>query len=227
MSRNFNFAPGEYYHCYARGTEKRKVFLGGKDYQRFVALLFVCNSTKRIHLSDQIAKSFNNIFEIERKDTLVEIGAYCLMSNHFHLLLKEKHEGGISLFMQKLMTGYAMYFNKKYTHTGSLFESSYKAKHANKDRYLKYLFSYIHLNPVKIIDSTWKESGIKNLSQAKKYLRGYEYSSYKDYLEINRPQHVILGRKNFPDYFLGKKRIQGEIFEWLNYKHDTDVKVKP
>ncbi|MEK7140271.1 MAG: transposase, partial [Patescibacteria group bacterium] len=109
MSRNFVFSEEEFYHCYGRGTEKRKIFLSKKDYERFLNLLFVCNSTKTIHLSDFKEKSFNEIFLLPRENTLIEIGAYCLMPNHFHFLLKEKQKDGISLFMQKTITAYTMY----------------------------------------------------------------------------------------------------------------------
>ena len=222
MSRNIIFIPNEYYHCYCRGTEKRKVFLSKTDYQRFIHLLFVCNSKKIIHLSDHKKKSFAEIFEIEREETLVEIGAYCLMPNHFHILLKEREDGNISLFMQKLMTAYTMYFNKKYERTGSLFESKFRAQHANENIYLKYLFSYIHLNPVKLIQKDWKENGIKNKNQTKKFLSQYEYSSYLDYMEEKRAQEIILNKKAFPEYFSNKKEFEEEIFDWISV-----VKVEP
>ena len=221
MSRTFSFELGEYYHCYGRGTEKRRIFLNKKDYDRFIALLFVCNGAETIHLSDHGEKSFYDLFLIKRENTLVEIGAYCLMPNHFHLLLREKREGGLSLFMQKLMTAYTMYFNKKYERTGVLFESRFKAQHANTDRYLKYLFSYIHLNPVKLMDSGWKEHGIKNIGEAKKFLAKYDYSSYLDYLENNRSQYGILNQTAFPDYFRKKKTFEREIWDWLNY-HEVE-----
>src|SRR3989338_5254383 len=128
MSRSFSFEVGEYYHCYSRGTEKRNIFLNKKDYERFIALLFACNSITTIHLSDYQKKTFGEIFDIVRGDSLVDIGAYCLMSNHFHLLLHEKEEGGISIFMQKLITAYTMYFNKKYERTGALFAGRFKAE---------------------------------------------------------------------------------------------------
>jgi len=216
MSRSITFAPEEFYHCYGRGTEKRKIFLNNKDYERFLALLFVCNSTERIHLSDYKERSFDELFEINRKDTLVDIGAYCLMSNHFHLLLHEKIDNGISLFMQKIMTAYTMYFNKKYERTGSLFESRFRAEHADSDKYLKYLFSYIHLNPAKIIDPKWKEEGIKNKKETINFLRDYKYSSYIDYLNFSRPQGVILNETAFPLYFDTKDKFEEEIFDWLS-----------
>ena len=89
--------------------------------------------------------------EIDRGETLVDIGIYCLVPNHFHLLIKEKTENGISEFVKKVATGYSMYFNKKYERTGSLFEGPFKAKRIDTDEYLKYIFSYIHLNRKQII----------------------------------------------------------------------------
>ena len=222
MSRNIIFSPEEYCHCYGRGTEKRKIFLNRKDHERFTHLLFVCNSKNTIHLSDYGKKSFDDIFDIDRNETLVDIGAYCLMSNHFHLLIREKEDGNLSLFMQKLMTGYTMYFNKKYDRTGSLFESRFRAQHVDGDEHLKYLFSYINLNPVKMIDSNWKEEGIKNKIEAKKFLQEYIYSSYLDYLGYGRAQKIILNREAFPDYFPNKEDFEEEIYEWLTY-----VKVEP
>lgn len=216
MSRNLVFVPEEYYHCYSRGTEKRRIFLDKADYKRFIHLLFVCNSENKIHLSDYAERSFAEIFEIDRGETLVDIGAYCLMPNHFHLLLKEKKDGNLSLFMQKLMTGYTMYFNKRYERTGSLFESSFKAQHLDEDRYLKYIFSYIHLNPVKLIDPKWRETGVKNIAQTKKFLHQYEYSSYLDYMEEKRVQEIIINYKAFPEYFPGKKYFAREIFDWIS-----------
>ena len=88
------------------------------------------------------------------------------MPNHFHILVKEKIENGISKFMGKLTTGYSMYFNKRYDRTGSLFQGVFKSVHADSDEYLKYLFAYIHLNPIKLINPEWKENGIKDKNRA-------------------------------------------------------------
>ncbi len=78
------------------------------------------------------------------------------MPNHFHILFKQEKEQGITTFMQKLSTAYVMYYNKKYKRSGGLFEGKFKSKYAGEDRYLKYLFSYIHLNPLKILDKIGK-----------------------------------------------------------------------
>ena len=115
--RRVNFATGEYYHLYNRGNSKQKIFLDDEDYNHFVKLLYLCNSVRSITYRD-VTK---NVYDFDREETLVFIGAYCLMPNHFHILVKEKSEKGISKFMQKISTAYSMYFNNKYKRTGGLF----------------------------------------------------------------------------------------------------------
>jgi putative transposase len=141
------------------------------------------------------------LLSLERGDQLVRIGAYCLMPNHFHLLLTEQEEAGISSFMQKLSTGYTMYFNKRNERTGVLFQGKYKSKHADEDRYLKYLISYIHLNPEIPHDA---------------------YSSYLDYMGHDRIESVIIDRGCLPDYFPTPELFEKEMKEWLNYSEELN-----
>jgi putative transposase len=222
MQRKFIFSIGEYYHIYNRGTDKRIIFTDKKDYERFVALLHLCNNTKSVDVSAFIrgGRSFSELLSIKVKERLVDIGAYCLMPNHFHLFIREKQEDGISLFMKKLLTAYSMYFNKKHKRTGGLFEGPFLATHIDNDVYLKYLFSYIHLNPVKIIDPKWKENGITDIKEAKKHLLAYVYSSYFDYMNIDRKEKKILNRPAFPEYFANSKEFEQYIDEWLCFKKD-------
>lgn len=215
MSRNFSFSVGEFYHLYNRGTDKRLVFLNDTDRIRFIKLLYLCNSRKNFVFRDI---PIGSTYGYERGETLVDVGAYCLMPNHFHFLIREKVEGGASLFMQKLSTAYSAYFNKKHKRTGSLFEGRFKATHADSDEYLKYLFSYIHLNPVKIIDPKWKENGIIDREKAKQYLTNYPYSSYLDYMGKERAEGKILERSSFPEYFEDIKEFSQTIDEWLSFK---------
>jgi putative transposase len=150
------------------------------------------------------------------KDKIVSIGCYCLLPNHFHLILKEIEEGGISRFMQKITTSYAMYYNQKYKRTGSLFEGKFKSKHISDDRYFKYLFSYIHLNPVKLIEPKWKTEGIRDYKKALGYLEKYEHSSYRKYLK-GEDEYSIVDNSAFPEYFPTKESFKNEVFDWLNY----------
>lgn len=215
--RKISFASSEYYHIYNRGNSKQIIFRDKKDYERFIKLLFISNGEENFKI--QFVRK-NNIYDTERGKTLVGIGAYCLMPNHFHLIITQTENGSISKFMQKLTTAYSMYYNKKYHRTGTLFEGKFKSEHANKDQYLKYLFSYIHLNPIKIIDSKWKEDGIKDKQKAIDFLRNYKYSSYQDYLKDNREERLILNTEMFPNYFPNQKSFEKEIFEWLTYRQD-------
>lgn len=220
--RMFSFAYGEFYHAYNRGTDKRVIFQDTADYRRFVELLFLSNSVFAVDI--RYVRKFNNsIYDFDRGDPLVYIGAYCLMPNHFHILLTPVVEGGVQIFMQKLSTGYSMYFNKRYERKGALFESRFKARHANSDEYLKYLFSYIHLNPVKLIQPDWKETGIRDIERVKQYLDTYEFSSLKDYFG-HRIQSDIIESTKFPEYFSSKQQVDAELLNWLAYAELVDAK---
>lgn len=213
--RKISFAFGEYYHIYNRGNSKQKIFHDEKDYAHFVALLFACNQKDNFKI-DNLLKG-ESLYSIDKKSNLVSIGAYVLMPNHFHLLVTQAEDGDISKFMQKLSTAYVMYYNKKYKRTGSLFESKFKSQHLNTDQSLKYIFSYIHLNPVKLVDRDWKEKGIQDKNLTLNYLKKYTSSSFADYLGINRIQNKILNVKFFPKYFPNKQDFLKEIFDWLSY----------
>lgn len=218
MRRNFAFSVDEFYHIYNRGTDKRVIFTDINDYNRFVLLLRLCNSATQVDISNKLREGLTELMSIDVSDRLVDIGAYCLMPNHFHLIVRENQEGGISRFMKKLLTAYSMYFNKKHKRTGGLFEGPFKARHADSDEYLKYLFAYIHLNPVKIIDPEWKENGITDRGKVKEHLTEYRFSSYLDYMsDQKREEELILNKPAFPEYFSNFKEFDEFINEWLNY----------
>ena len=213
MERKFEFAPEEYYHLYNRGNDKRAIFLINADRERFTKLLYLANGTKGVSISG-LPKN-TPLKEIDRGESLVCIGAYCLMPNHFHILAKERDEGGISKFMLKLSTGYSMYFNKRHDRAGSLFEGPFKAKHVDNDSYLEYLYGYIHLNPIKLQEPKWKEIGIQDMAAAENYLKEYKYSSYLDYIEDFRDISVIIDKPAFPEYFASKKEFIDFHRYWL------------
>ena len=225
-NRKVPFAKGEYYHIYNRGNSKQKIFLDDEDYDRFTKCLFVCNSHKNFNFRDDIVEVGIDAFEFDRGETLVSIGAWVLMPNHFHIYLtfpkSPKSDLGedknvVSEFMRKLATSYAKYFNAKYARTGGLFEGSFKSTLVAKDVQAKYLFSYIHLNPIKLIDSKWKENGIKNKKEALKFLESYKWSSYLDYKGVERQENAILDISDFPKYFRNVKSFDNEILDWITY----------
>lgn len=215
MSRPFNFAEGEFYHLYNRGTEKRDIFLTERDYRRFTALLFLSNGTNAVNL-EETGHDFPGILTVQRGEPLLAVGAYCLMPNHFHILACEITKGGISKFMQKVATGYTMYFNQINDRTGSLFQGKFKAEHAAEDPYLKYLFAYIHLNPAKLVDPQWREKGVRGSTVT--YVQEYQHSSYRDYSgDQRRDEASILSKDKFPDYFSTPEKFEFEMNEWLNF----------
>lgn len=214
-TRNFSFSIDEYYHLYNRGVDKRDIFLDDEDRKRFVKLLFIANgSTPFVFRDLPIGLPY---VAFERGDMLVAIGAYCLMTNHFHILVKETMERGTTKFLNKVLTSYSSYFNKKYGRSGRLFQGTFCARHVDSDEYLKYLFAYIHLNPVKIIDPKWKESGIRDYKKAKEYLARYQYSSYLEYLGVKRQEVAILNKGSFPEYFSDKRDFRSFIGDWLAF----------
>jgi putative transposase len=223
MGKRVASAPGDFYHLYNRGTDKRKIFLTKRDYERFLSLLYVANSKKPVRLDDvprspQGETLRDILLAVDRGETVVDLAAYCLMPNHFHLLVKEKEAGSISRFMQKLTTGYTMYFNKRHGRSGVLLQGVFKSEHVAEDRYLKYLVSYIHLNPIKLIDRKWKENGIRDRKKAEKFLEQYMYSSYIDYGGIGRLEQKLITKRALPHYFETSKDFKASVTEWLGYE---------
>lgn len=167
------YAAEQYYHVYNRGASKQTIFHDAQDYEYFFYLL------KR-HLSKQ--PSFDS-YGREYKHLLqeLEIVAYCLMPNHFHLLLYTHTQPGMELLMRSLITAYSMFYNKKYEHSGHVFQGAYKASLIDSDAYLQHICRYIHLNP--------------------KEYENYPYSSY--FHSIKKHNIEWIGDKLFVDIFQG------------------------
>lgn len=221
------FTTGEIYHVYNRGVDKRKTFMNEKDYLRFIHDLFEFNDeapAENIYYRAPSLKSYEvGLRKITRgqqksRKLLVEILIFCLMPNHFHLLLRQSVDGGITEFMRKLGTGYTNYFNKKYEHSGALFQGKFKAIHISKHAHFTHLPLYIHLNPVELIAPQWQDKKIKSTKEIVHFLDCYRWSSYQDYT----------GRKNFPSvtqrefldaFFESPKHHREQIAEWLREQH--------
>ncbi|WP_428087556.1 transposase [Candidatus Thioglobus sp.] len=144
--RNIEFANGEYYHVFNRGVDKRIIFNTKAQQTFFFNRLWLLNTTdnrkyianKRSRYKDQLVAA--------QGDQLVSIVAYCLLPNHYHLLLKQEVDNGISQFMQRLGTSYTMFFNQQNNRSGSLFQGKFKAKHLGGDFALPTLSAYVNLN---------------------------------------------------------------------------------
>src|SRR3989344_4697111 len=151
------------HHVYNRGVEKRTIFKQERDYLRFIHDLYEFNdSAPAVNTNYYHNLSKSNFHKLERKPRklLVEILCFCLMPNHYHLMLREKVEGGITEFMRKIGTGYTNYFNTKYERVGPLFQGKFKTVNIERQAHLLYLPHYIHLNPLDLAVPEWREKRI-------------------------------------------------------------------
>ena len=121
---------------------------------------------------------------------LVSLLAYTLLPNHYHLLLRQEAENGISEFMQKIGTGYTMYFNQKMERVGPLFQGRFKSVHIGEDAQFLYIPHYVHLNVLDMTHPGWKESGM-NVGDALNSIKEYEWSSAREYAGVKVKQSIL------------------------------------
>ena len=169
MAKRPQFATGEIYHIFNRGVEKRHIFSNQSDYFRFIHDMFEFNdenpainlgyyfdSYGKRPFAGNLAKSDFAKLQMPRK-MLVEIFCFCLMPNHYHFIIRQLADNGITEFMRKIGTGYTNYFNTKYQRVGPLFQGKFKAVHIFNQAHLLYLPHYIHLNPLDTSFPEWRE----------------------------------------------------------------------
>lgn len=195
-------APDSFQHVYARGHSKHKIFIDEQDYLTFLNLLQRYLSAEEAH--DPYGVPYPNFYN------KLELLAYCLMPNHFHLLIYQRQPRAMAQFMQSVLTSYSRYFNKKYRRTGSLFESRYKASMISDDSYLEHISRYIHLNP-----REWRD---------------YEYSSLPYYLQRDevswiRPKRIIESFSTPEEYleFVGNYVEQKKMMDILKQELANDL----
>jgi len=141
--------------------------------------------------------------KINKKENFVDIFCYTLMPNHFHFLMKSLAENGISLLMERVLSVYARYFNRKYSRTGSLFDKPFKNKPVNNDNYFEYLVGYIWNNPVKIVKPSYSSLELLNgqilLSEEdKKFAKQYKYKYFPEY--YNGPYYKTVTGQKFQEF---------------------------
>jgi len=187
----------ELWHALNRGVDGRDLFMEDRDYLRFIHDLYEFNDVAPANPNTGYHfKSMDIVspyIKTRKRERLVEIHGWCLMKNHYHLLLSELVENGISLFLRKLNVGYAKSFNEKHERKGTLFQSRTKKILIEREAHFNYILHYIHLNPLDYLPGAeaWRvrsHTGIHNASDAAHHLEQYRWSSYLDYA----------GKKNFP-----------------------------
>lgn len=230
MNRAIVFGSRQFYHIYNRGKEDREIFINHSDYFRFTLLMYCCNNERPACLKSTrtVGANFYGLAEVKRGKPLVDIVSYSLMPGRFHFLLRERKSGNISKFMSKLSTGYTMYFNRRYKRKGPLLAGPFKSVHIYSDAYLKYLFTLIHLKPLKQ-RAIGKRNQPKHLpdDRVKDSLRRYEYSSYLDYMEGKRKSKIILDMDPFHRCFKCPAEFERNIFDWLRFDKTKDLLDEP
>ena len=213
------------YHALNRGVEKRTLFLDNQDRARFVHDMYEFNDTAPAGNAYRLFRPMMEIRSpsLRQREQIVDIHGWCLMDNHYHLLLSGRVENGLSLFLRKLNVGYAMYFNEKYKRSGTLFQGRTKKIRINSNAHFLHILHYLHLNPLDFLkgSESWRKLRIASEQEAKRHLDGYRWSSYLDYC----------GKKNFPSVIT--KELFGDVFKnyertLASYLRDIEIAdIKP
>ena|SRR3989344_1447297 len=196
--RTISLVNNEFYHIYNRGSEKRDIFTQPRDYERFLKILFYYQFLGPKPSFSKFTKSKLSPLKPLGRERFLDVICYCLMPNHFHFLVRQLKDGGISKFVSQLANSYTKYFNTKYNRVGPLFQGAFKAVRIETDEQLIHVSRYIHLNPV--------VSGIV------KELDNYKWSSFQEF--INAINIVCLSDEVlnfFPTSVAYKEFVESQI----------------
>ena len=212
-TRKETFANGEFFHIYNRGVDKRIIFTDKYDVNRFFKSLIEFN------VVDPIGSLYENSFHqlggstAKLMEKLVNIIAYCLNPNHYHLILEQLVDGGISEFMKRI-GGYTWYFNHKYERSGALFQGRFKSVHIDSNEYLLHVSAYVNLNDrvhklggstAKLIESlsSWGEYtdiGVKGICEKEIILGQFEnVEEYKEFA-LSSLESIIQRKEEMKDF---------------------------
>lgn len=204
---------GEIYHVFNKGLTGQPIFTNKRDYQRFFeTIIFYQNKNTPMRYSkflilsgEEREKILENL--IKRHDSSVELICYCLMPNHFHLLLRQNENNGISKFIGDLTNSYTRYFNVKNKRHGPLFQGKFKAVRIEDDDQLLHVSRYIHLNPY----TSYVVKNIKEISV-------YPYSSFSEYLKQTKDSSI--NHEPVLSNFKTKKSFMKFTFDRADYQKE-------
>lgn len=165
-----SFATGEIYHVYNRGVAKQVIFHNDHDYRHFLeTIAFYLEAEPSLRFSKTDVEARGRILMREPEHPLVEVLAYCLMPNHFHFILRQQMEDGVSTLMRRALNSYTRAYNTKYKRIGTAFQGVFSAVHVASDEQFLHLTRYQHLNPY--------------VARLVKRPDEYRWSSYPSYLQ--------------------------------------------
>jgi len=198
--RPIPLSTGEIYHLFNRGNNRQDIFYQTKDYKRFInTFCYYRFSDPKPSFSDLSKKKLNNFYPT-LKNKYVEILCYTLMPNHFHFLIKQLRENGISIFMSQVCNSYTKYINTRYKRSGSLLQGTFKSVRITTDEQLIHTSRYIHLNPI-----------VSSLAIKDDY---YPWSSYPEYIHSG-PQ--ICSTSEVLNFFPSTQKYQEFTMAQVNY----------
>ena len=204
-----NFAENSYYHVFNRGVEKRIIFLDEQDYNMFLYYLSIyllpLEQVLRFYPNFSIRLYNKNLSEE------IELISYCLMPNHFHLLLKQKNKDSTSKLIKQVTNGYTLYFNTKYERVGGLFQGVFKAVGIDTDALILHVARYIHLNPV-----------VANIVKDPKE---YMWSSHKEYFDKEKHHKSFVNKNTLLSYFSSPEKMNDFVTDYIEYAKEID-KIK-
>jgi len=227
--RKQQFTNDEIYHIILRAIDDNLIFKDTDDYYRGIFSIYEFNNVKPIEIwlrrkqrkREKALGGPSSQFRAfsQFREKLVDILAFCFMPNHIHLLLKQIKENGITQFMRKVGTGYAGYFNRKYQRKGYVFQNRFLAARIKDNAQLKIVFTYIHTNPISLIEPKWKEIGIKDSKKVIKFLEDYKWSSYPDYINKKNFSSVT-ERELMLKIMEGEEGCKSFVENWVKYKEE-------
>jgi len=192
------YVENSYYHLYNRGVNKGIIFVDEEDYKTFLFYLKIYLSP--INLQGESLKVAPS-HTLKNYSERVKLHAYCLMPNHFHLLLKQLNDGGVQEFIRKVSNSYSKYFNTKNKRVGPLFQGEFKAVTIESDEQLLHVSRYIHLNPY--------------VSGLVKDLKDFRYSSYLDFIGLRND--TLCNKKVILSFFKSSKEYKDFVSDQKSY----------
>ena len=212
--RKVPFVNGEFYHVYNRGVNRRKTFLKESDYSKFLKTIeYYSFTNQRLKFSEYLDLSPQAQAEYFSKlsQKSIEIGSFALMPNHFHFLIKQTGEKGITNFMRLFENSYTKYFNLKHGRVGHLFQGQFKAAHIETTEQLLHVFRYVDLNPLTSLI-------VKSIEE----LENYSWSSY--YIHIGKGNSAnFINSKSLIEQFEGKESYQEFVSNQSEYQQELEI----
>lgn len=213
--RKVPFFNNQIYHVFNRGIDRRPTFTDKREYKRAMDAMYYYSFKKPqkkfsyfLKLSDEEQQEYMST--MIKSNKLVEIIAFCFMPNHFHLLLKQISDNGISKFMNNFLNSYTRYFNTKHERTGSLFLNQFKAVRIETDEQLIQVSRYIHLNPL-------TSYVVKDFDD----LKEYAWSSFKEYLYPQKIKYA--STKLIMNFFNNKNKYEDFVKNQMDYQSDLHL----